>query len=467
MIADYVVDLSKYNIIEKIDENQYQNRFLIEDQKTRTQYIAKVYKNESITPNQQKSFLIEVQTYLQQQYPTLIHAIGYNFFNFESKPCPTIIFEYLPKGSLRNLLEKIGKNEIPPFWTDTIRYCIILGIAFGLRYLHSKNIILKNLTPECILLDNYCIPRIHYSPISQITEEQLQHHLNDYNSFYTAPEIISNKKFDSKVDTFSFAKIAYEIITLKHSPINIMDIADTENQKFFEKCLSKEPTQRLSSKSLLTHITDKKFLDLFKNIDFAVLKKFLDMFINENDFLTRLEFLFNPKLESNTNVNKEIELSYLRKFADKGNADAMYFIYLLSGDKTENEEEAFHYLKMAVDKEQTKALFIYAKKLRDGDKFVEKNIEDALFYFKLAANKGHRDAMVEYAGLRREGKNEAPIDKKEAARYFKLAADNMSKIGMEEYADMLRKGDGIPVNIAEADHYSKMAQNASNDCMIC
>lgn len=444
MLQNFVVDLSNYKVIQKIDENTYQNRFLIEDQKNQNKYVAHVYKDECIKPDQQKQFINEVQTYFQYQYLTLFRAVGYNLFDFQSKPCPTIIFEYLPQGTLRKLLDQVEKGEVPSFWTDTNRFCIIFGIAAGLRYLQSNNIIHQNLTTETILLDDHYVPRIIYQNTNDSQAE----------------------KINSNADYLSFAKIIYEIITLKQSPINISEIPGAKNQEFFTKCQSTEPSQKLSSDELFEYISDCDFLRLFPKLDYSELKGFLDLFLNKNDWKIRITFLFNDNLSKNDVVKPEAELSNLKKFADEGDSDAMYYFYFLSEGK-KDDEERLRYLKMAVDEEQTQALFIYAKKLQTGGKNVEKNIIDALFYLKLAANKGCRDSMVEYALLRSEGRNGAPVDKKEAARYFKMAADKKSKVGIEKYIEMLRKGDGIPEDQKEADRYSEMIKYADKDCIIC
>ena len=65
-----------------------------------------------------------------------------------------MINEYSSKRSLFDILENERKGEKNDDWNDTKKLINIYGIASGMSYLHSNNIIHFNLNPKSILVDN-------------------------------------------------------------------------------------------------------------------------------------------------------------------------------------------------------------------------------------------------------------------------------------------------------------------------
>ena len=48
-----------------------------------------------------------------------------------------IITEYMPNGSLDDVLKQVRAGNPPKFWTPTNIAIIITGIACGMRYVHT------------------------------------------------------------------------------------------------------------------------------------------------------------------------------------------------------------------------------------------------------------------------------------------------------------------------------------------
>lgn len=100
---------------------------------------------------------------------------------------------------------------------DTKILIIIYGIALGMSYLHSHNIIHRNLKLSNIFLDDQYYPRIMGFDISK-TIYQLEDGSNLNNDMnlkgnvrYLAPEILENLEYGKAGDVYSFAMLLYEM----------------------------------------------------------------------------------------------------------------------------------------------------------------------------------------------------------------------------------------------------------------
>lgn len=181
----------------------------------------------------------------------------------------------------------------------------------------------------------------------------------------------------------------------------------------------------------------------------------------ENMSIGALRNAFTPEdIENNVNKppeeivkNNEKAIQIFKKFAEKGDVDAMvtYANIKLNDDKSESA----NFFKKAADTGNETAILKYADMLRTGDG-IPVNREESARYFKKAADIGNVTASLAYAFMVKLGDG-VSVNKEEAAHYFKQAADNGGSKEKLFYAYMLKNGDGIPANKTEADKYFKLA----------
>uniref|UniRef100_A0A336LBI2 non-specific serine/threonine protein kinase n=1 Tax=Culicoides sonorensis TaxID=179676 RepID=A0A336LBI2_CULSO len=198
----------------------------------------------------QKNFLKEVAVLKSLHHPNVLKFIGILYKNSKLH----LITEFVP----RNLNEIIHNSSfILPY---TQRICFARDIATGMNYLHSKNIIHRDLNSfNCLVRENMCVivadfglARIishssSYKTTSKILNK-LQHNLNVKrrkqrytvvgNPYWMAPEMMKGNKYDEKVDIFSFGIVACELIGRIHADPDFLPRSSDFglNQKmFFEK----------------------------------------------------------------------------------------------------------------------------------------------------------------------------------------------------------------------------------------
>ncbi|RWS10369.1 LIM domain kinase 1-like protein, partial [Dinothrombium tinctorium] len=129
-----------------------------------------------------------------------------------------LITEYISGGTLKELIQNMQRC-LP--WEQRINFA--KDISSGMSYLHSMNIIHRDLNSQnCLVRDNgtvvvadFGLARIISSnrPISNgKRKDRKKRYTVVGNPYWMAPEMMKGKKYDEKVDVFSFGIILCEII---------------------------------------------------------------------------------------------------------------------------------------------------------------------------------------------------------------------------------------------------------------
>ncbi|CAI6360567.1 unnamed protein product [Macrosiphum euphorbiae] len=136
----------------------------------------------------------------------------YGFSIGGEKPC--LVYQYMINGSLEDRLQCLQGTE-PLTWN--IRFKIATGSARGLQFLHGMDLIHGDIKSANILLDPYFEPRIgdfglvREGPLQEYTHVKVSHVYGTRP--YLPDEFLRGKKFSTKVDTYSFGVVLFEIAT--------------------------------------------------------------------------------------------------------------------------------------------------------------------------------------------------------------------------------------------------------------
>ncbi|XP_075492052.1 probably inactive leucine-rich repeat receptor-like protein kinase At5g06940 [Primulina tabacum] len=180
-----------------------------------------------------KSLKSEMKTLAKIRHKNIVKILGF----CQSDDSILLIYEYLPKGSLGDL---IGKPDLNIPWS--VRLKIAIGIAQGLAYLHQDyvpHLLHKNLKSKNILLDNDFEPKLTGFSLDRIVGENVFHSTllsESANSCYLAPEYGYTKKATEQGDTYSFGVILLELLTgrqaeLKESTEPFLDVVKWVRRK--------------------------------------------------------------------------------------------------------------------------------------------------------------------------------------------------------------------------------------------
>ncbi|XP_059438136.1 integrin-linked protein kinase 1 isoform X1 [Corylus avellana] len=154
-----------------------------------------------------RAFRDELALLQRIRHPNVVQFLG---AVTQSSPM-MIVTEYLPKGDLSAFLKRKGALKAQ----TAVKFA--LDIARGMNYLHENKpepIIHRDLEPSNILRDDSGHLKVADFGVSKLltVKEDRPLTCQDTSCRYVAPEVFSNKEYDTKVDVFSFALILQEMI---------------------------------------------------------------------------------------------------------------------------------------------------------------------------------------------------------------------------------------------------------------
>lgn len=325
MQSESIVDLKEYKIIGILGSGSFGHLYLVENVSTHQKYTAKVSHKEFTNEVDQVYFSTLMNSYSKLENSAITKLQGFNIVNFFDENNFTIITDYFPKGSLNQVFATERK-----LFTITKRYLNLLGIALGMQYLHSKDIIHGDLNPNNIILDERNYPHITDYGLSKFSKKGL----TDLDSpVYSAPEILEDKEFDNKADVYSYSMVAYKIFTgldpfvegphymqisniLKGKRPDLSLIKDKNWKNFFQKCWSKNPKERPTFDQIIQNLTDPTYYSLIK-IKFPVVAHYLKNYYPQwsQTEIQKEPFEFNVFLLGNTNSGKSALLEVMKNIA--------------------------------------------------------------------------------------------------------------------------------------------------------
>lgn len=270
---DSVVDIVKkikFLKIQEINLSEYEKgdllgygcnaKIYIARKKTDREYAVKIFKKE---PNSLKKFFRELDICSRISHLSLKNLHGYSLSGFDKNDGPMLFTKYYCNNSLDTLLELERKRKVSDIWTDTQKMIIVYGVARGMKYLHSLNILYKNLKPSSILLDEYFHPHISYF------DQPDDHKSVELNYHYTAPEILKGEHFTQNSDVYSFGALVYDIFKgiNDSNPASEKELLENNQtipnalQDLIERCLNEDPNQRPSFEQIINEFnTNKEFI---------------------------------------------------------------------------------------------------------------------------------------------------------------------------------------------------------------
>lgn len=233
----------------KLGEGSYGQVYIVTNQNDETKLSAKIINSSKIlTGHDQMMLLRECLIHHKLDHPSIIKFCGMNFHSFDDfqKLEPTILTEYLPNGSLKEILDKEKENMADDSWSPTKKYICLLGIANAMKYLHKQGILHRDLKPQNILMDSNYYPRVCDFGYSRCFNQSLTDSIKLMltskigTPLYMAPELFNDEEnYGTAVDVYAFGMIAFEIVT------GNVPYSENGNEISFKKLINNVMTGKL------------------------------------------------------------------------------------------------------------------------------------------------------------------------------------------------------------------------------
>lgn len=131
-----------------------------------------------------------------------------------------IILEYVNYGSLHEMISHLVKNNYRA--PNCLVWSVLVQIANGLRYLHSRQIVHRDVKPSNILIERVFVQSgaliefklCDFSMAKKLCKGNRTCGIAGTPS-YMAPEVISGEYYNVSVDIWSLGVSIYELLTLK------------------------------------------------------------------------------------------------------------------------------------------------------------------------------------------------------------------------------------------------------------
>jgi len=156
-------------------------------------------------PDTTARFRHEAQAIAQMRHPNILNV--YDFGEYQGTPY--MIVEYVAGGSLGGRLAK-GLMDPP----TTLKY--LRGIAAGLDYAHSRQIIHRDIKPANVLLEPDDSPVIADFGLAKLLQGSSLKSVTGVTTgtpAYMAPEQVTGNHVGPAADRYSLATMAYEMLT--------------------------------------------------------------------------------------------------------------------------------------------------------------------------------------------------------------------------------------------------------------
>ena len=142
--------------------------------------------------------------------------------SFIEEDCLNIIMEYCEEGDFGSYINNLIQNK--NYLSEQQIWHFFIQISLGLAYIHSKNILHRDLKPMNIFLKKNNLIKIGDLGVAKMLQTNTKAITYIGTPYYLSPEVCEGKPYNSKSDVWALGCILYELCTFQ-KPFNAFNQA--------------------------------------------------------------------------------------------------------------------------------------------------------------------------------------------------------------------------------------------------
>ncbi|OTB06049.1 hypothetical protein M426DRAFT_72603 [Hypoxylon sp. CI-4A] len=193
--------LTDFDLLRTLGTGSFGRVHLVQSKHNQRFYAIKVLKKAQVVKMKQVEHTNDERRMLGEvKHPFLITLWG----TFQDPRNLYMVMDFVEGGELFSLLRKSGRfpNPVAKFYAAEV--------TLALEYLHSRNIIYRDLKPENLLLDRHGHLKITDFGFAKRVPDKTWTLCGTPD--YLAPEVVSNKGYNKSVDWWSLGILIYEML---------------------------------------------------------------------------------------------------------------------------------------------------------------------------------------------------------------------------------------------------------------
>ena len=253
--SDFLIEHDDIEIYYKhcIHHGKYYNVYFGIMKETNKIVAVELYHSSFLSEDIYRTIRQKVKLMSSLDHPSIAKFIG---FITDDPIC--IISEFIPRGPLNKFHGQISQFD------ESRSTAIALGIAYAMRYIHSKDLVHLSLRGDNVFLGPTYFPKVRCGTSAKKVGEKISINPNEKVFAYTAPELFKEKVavVTKKADIYSYGILLWEILTkdIAFSGLTSSQIAHEvlENDqrplipqhcpkslsKLIQNCWNKDPSKR-------------------------------------------------------------------------------------------------------------------------------------------------------------------------------------------------------------------------------
>ena len=304
--------LSEFEIVKQLGKGSYGTVYVVRSKLDKNTYVMKKMELNHLKESQQRECYREVSILRKVSHPNIIKY--YSSFLENESLC--IIMEYAELGDLYTLIKHYKRHQ--KFFEEIILWRIAFEVLNGLEYLHSNNIIHRDIKCLNLFLSKDHHVKIGDLGVSTITSLGGMHCTRVGTPLYLSPELVKQVPYDYKTDIWSFGCSLYHLASLdppftgnnlivlgnnivKGRPKELPGFYSNELKDFIGKMLTKKPEKRPSAtdaKNLIPKNIMENIIIANKNKEEIKVRPFSSLGKRKNN-----DSNINENVKTNNNIN--------------------------------------------------------------------------------------------------------------------------------------------------------------------